>query len=85
MKHVTANAARMDFDRLLESVTLFNEPVTIVGDHDKSAVLLSLSDWSSIQETLYLQSIPGMVGAIQAADGEPLAEGLDAAEADFGV
>jgi PHD/YefM family antitoxin component YafN of YafNO toxin-antitoxin module len=44
-----------------------------------------MEEWSSIQETLYLQSIPGMVKSIKAAAAEPLADGIDAAEVDFGV
>jgi antitoxin YefM len=32
------------------------------------AVLLSKSDWESIQETLYLQSIPNLVESIRTAE-----------------
>jgi PHD/YefM family antitoxin component YafN of YafNO toxin-antitoxin module len=35
-------------------------------------VLLSETDWSAIQETLYLNSIPGMVDSIQQARKEGL-------------
>jgi antitoxin YefM len=32
------------------------------------AVLLSKDDWESLQETLYLQSIPGLVESIKEAE-----------------
>ena len=38
-----------------------------------NAVLISEDDWNAIQETLYLNSIPGMAESIIAADKEPLA------------
>ena len=35
-------------------------------------MLISEEDWSSIQETIYLNSIPGLVTAIKKADEELL-------------
>ena len=85
MKHMTANTAQKDFISLLNDITLHNEPVTVISDDCKAVVLLSMEEWSGIQETLYLQSIPGMVDSIKAAAAEPLEDGFDSAEVDFGV
>jgi len=85
MKHITANTAQKDFYALFNDVTHFNEPITVVSDDSKAAVLLSIDEWNAIQETLYLQSISGMVEAIKNAAAEPLAEGIPASEVDFGV
>ena len=85
MKHITANTAQRDFEHVLYDVTRFNEPVTIVSDDSKVAVLLSMENWSGIQETLYLHSIPGMLQSIKNAAAEPLADGVDASEVDFNV
>jgi prevent-host-death family protein len=85
MKHISAHAAQRDFSELMNSVTIYNEPVTIVSDDDKSAVLLSLEEWSGIQETLYLQLIPGMAESIKFAASEPLTDGIPASEVNFGV
>jgi prevent-host-death family protein len=85
MKHITANTAQKDFPHILEDVTQYNEPVTIVSDNDNVAVLLSMEEWGGIQETLYLQSFPGMVKSIKAAAAEPPADGIDASEIDFDV
>ena len=85
MKHITANTAQKEFFALLEDVTRFNEPVTVVSDDSKAAVLLSMDEWNSIQETLYLQSVPGMAESIKNAAAEPFEEGIVASEVDFGV
>ena len=85
MKHITATTAQKEFNDVLYNVTLYNEPVTIVSDDNKVVVLLSMDDWRSIQETLHLQSIPGMVESIKAAANEPLTDGIDVSEVDFSV
>ena len=42
----------------------FYQPIVITGQSN-NAVLLSEADWTSIQETLYLLSIPGMRKSIR--------------------
>ena len=76
MKHITANTAQRDFADVFENVTRYNEPITIVSDDNQVAVMLSMEEWSGIQETLFLQSIPGMVKAIKDAAAEPLEDGI---------
>ena len=78
MNHITANTARNDFNNLLDNVTRYNEPTTIVSDDNKAAVLLSMEEWSGIQESLFLQSIPNMVESIKSASKEPIEDGIDA-------
>ena len=85
MLHMTANTAVRDFHNIFNNVTRYNEPVTIVSDDNKVAVLLSMEEWGSIQETLYLYSIPGMVESIRKAAAEPLEKGIDVMEVDFDV
>ena len=41
-----------------------------------NAVLVSEEDWRSIQETLYLMSIPGMRDSIRKGMAEPLKQAL---------
>lgn len=55
--------ARKDLYNLVESVSLYHEPALIVGKK-ANAVLISEDDWSAIQETLYLDSIPQMTQSI---------------------
>jgi antitoxin YefM len=59
MTVLKASAARARLYRLIDEAALSHEPVLISGKRS-NAVLLSEDDWRSIQETLYLLSIPGM-------------------------
>jgi antitoxin YefM len=59
MSMITATQARQNLYRLLDEVGASHEPIHISGRRS-SAVLVSEEDWRSIQETLYLLSIPGM-------------------------
>ena len=59
MSSVNVTNARKDLYKLVQKVNLTHEPVEITGK-DSNAVLVGEEDWRSIQETLYLTSIPGM-------------------------
>ena len=59
MTTVSATEARKRLYRLLDEVSQSHEPVHISGRRSKG-VLVSEEDWRSIQETLYLVSVPGM-------------------------
>ena len=59
MNILNASDARAKLYRLIDETNESHEPVIISGKRNK-AVLLSEEDWNSIQETLYLLSIPGM-------------------------
>ena len=59
MTNISVTEARRNLYRLLDDVTESHEPVHISGKRS-NGVLLSEEDWRSIQETLYLLSIPGM-------------------------
>ena len=59
MTNISVTEARRNLYRLLDDVTESHEPVHISGKRS-NGVLLSEDDWRSIQETLYLLSIPGM-------------------------
>ena len=73
MSTVNITNARKDLYNLVESVNRYSEPTLIVGKKG-NAVLISEDDWKAIQETLYLNSIPGMAESIIQAGKEPLAE-----------
>ena len=59
MTTLTASQARTMFYKLMDTVSLSHAPVRITGRHS-DVVLISVEDWSAIQETLHLSSIPGM-------------------------
>jgi len=64
MTTLTVTEARKRLYGLIDEVTESHEPVHITGKR-ASAILLSEEDWRSVQETLYLLSIPGMREAIR--------------------
>ena len=59
MTILTATQARSNLYRLIEDTNISYKPTFIRGKKS-SAVLIGQEDWSAIQETLYLLSVPGM-------------------------
>lgn len=68
MNGITVTEARSNLYRLIDETAESHQPIVIMGKRNK-AVLVSEDDWSAIQETLYLLSIPGM--------RESIREGMD--------
>ena len=64
MTTITATEARKRLYTLLDDVSSSHSPIQIAGKRN-SAVLIADDDWRSIQETLYLTSIPGMRESIR--------------------
>ena len=58
MDAITINQAKQDINRLIEKVISNAEPTIICNDHGQKAVLLSLDEYNSWNETLYLLSNP---------------------------
>lgn len=69
----TASEARANLYRLIDQAAESHEPIVITGKRS-SAVLIAEEDWRSIQETLYLLSVPGMRESIIEARKEPLSK-----------
>lgn len=67
MEIVSASQARAKLFSLLEEVNQDHLP-RIITSKKGDAVLLSKEDWESLQETLYLQSVPGFVESIREAE-----------------
>ena len=70
MSTLTASEARAKLYRLIDEAAESHIPIRITGKRN-SAVLVSEKDWASVQETMYLLSIPGM--------RESVREGMDTA------
>ncbi|MGF1570781.1 MAG: type II toxin-antitoxin system Phd/YefM family antitoxin [Nodosilinea sp.] len=77
MPDLPVSEAQNNLPQLIDEVAQSHKPVLITGTR-VNAILLSEEDWSSIQETLYLLSVPGMresikaglATSIEACDGE---------------
>ena len=74
MNAINATNARKNLYQLISDVNNNSTPITITNSRGKNAVLLSEDDWNALQETIYLNSVPGMAESIIAADEEPLEE-----------
>jgi prevent-host-death family protein len=79
MQTLTASEARANLYRLIDETAQSHEPIIISGKRS-SAVLISTEDWSAIQETLYLLSVPGLRESIKEGMAEPLTESAKALE-----
>lgn len=64
MAGITVTEARSNLYRLIDETAESHQPILIMGKRNK-AVLLSEEDWTAIQETLFLLSVPGMRESIR--------------------
>jgi len=73
MTSIPVTQARAQLYQLVDDTASSHEPIRITGKRS-SAVLVAEEDWRSIQETLYLLSIPGMRDSIRKGMKEPLSK-----------
>jgi antitoxin YefM len=64
MVTLKASEARTKLFRLMDELSASHEPVQVIGKRS-SVVIISADDWRSLEETLYLLSIPGMRASIR--------------------
>lgn len=64
MTTLSATKARSRLYNLIDEAASSHVPIQITGKRS-NAILISEEDWSSIQETLFLLSIPGMRESIK--------------------
>jgi antitoxin YefM len=64
MTTIKVTESRAKLFKLLDQAADSHQPIQITGMRS-NAVLISEEDWRSIQETLYLLSIPGMRESIR--------------------
>ena len=72
-KVMTASQARANIYKLMDETAETHQPIMITGRRN-NAVLISEEDWNAIEETLYLNSIPGMAESIKKAMEAPNSE-----------
>ena len=61
MSTINITNARANLFQLVSDVNVGFNPITIVNNKGKNAVLISEDEWKNIEETLFLSSIPGYV------------------------
>ena len=70
---ISVSQARTKIFKLIDEINQSHTAIIITGKKN-DAVLLSLDDWNSIQETLYLNSIPNIKESIIEGLNTPLEE-----------
>ena len=68
---IPINEAQHQLQQSIDSVSQSHQPIAL--GQTSNAVLLSESDWASVQETLYLLSVPGMRESIREGMATPIA------------
>ncbi len=63
MTTLNATQARANLYSLMDQAEANHEPIQITGKRT-NAVLIAESDWKAIEETLHLNSIPGMAESL---------------------
>ena len=74
MQTISITQARTNLYQTVANVNEYSQPVMITNNKGKNAVLISEDDWRAIQETIYLNSIPGLAESILEGKSEPLSE-----------
>jgi antitoxin YefM len=64
MSSLAVNEAQNNLQKLIDQAAQDAKPIIIEGDRG-NAILVAEKDWSAIQETLYLLSLPGMRESIK--------------------
>ncbi len=76
MKKVDAGDAQTNLTALVGEAVASHEPIHIAAGTD-NAVLIAEAEWNSIEETLYLLSVPGMRESIREGISIPIDECSD--------
>jgi antitoxin YefM len=63
MDYLLLPEATKNLDQLIDKITENHQPVMIKGSQN-DVIMISKEDWSAIEETIYLNSIPGYVESI---------------------
>ena len=74
MTSISITKARANLYQTVSDVNESSQPITITNNRGKNAVLVGEEDWKAIQETLYLNSIPGMSQSILVSKEEDLSK-----------
>jgi PHD/YefM family antitoxin component YafN of YafNO toxin-antitoxin module len=73
MKSVKVDAKNFELVRLIEETNAGHSPL-LLKSGETGSVIVPLEEWESIQETLYLLSVPGMREKIRAGLNVPVEE-----------
>jgi PHD/YefM family antitoxin component YafN of YafNO toxin-antitoxin module len=75
MREITANEFRKTLKEKVDSCIINHEVLKVTRKNGGDFVIIGESDWSAIEETLYLNRIPGLVESIHQAAAEDFSQG----------
>jgi antitoxin YefM len=67
MKHISSTDLRANLSSVMDKVNDDHEPVIVTRAGGKPVVMVSLEDWSSMDETAYLMASPANKAALRQA------------------
>lgn len=67
MNNISITNARQNLFQLVADVNKGFNPINIINSKGDNAVLISESDWKNLEETIFLNSIPGYVESLKEA------------------
>lgn len=73
MPTLTISSAKKQLSGIVDNIADEHRGYCIVGKRGQ-AVLISMEDWSAIQESLYLNMVPGMAASIVEGLETPISE-----------
>ncbi len=72
-KVMTVSQARTNIYKIMDETAQTHQPIMITGKRN-NVIMLSEEDWNAIEETLFLNAIPGMASSIKEAMNAPNSE-----------
>ena len=83
MTAISAAKPHQNLYNILNDVNENSEPITITNTKGRNAMIISEDDWKAIQETIHLNSIPGMAESIREGGETPTEDCVPEAEASW--
>ena len=83
MNETTANEFRKTLKSKVDSCIKNHEVLKVTRRNGGNFVILGEDDWRAIEETLFLNRIPGLVQSIHDSAQEPLDKGTQLSEIDW--
>jgi PHD/YefM family antitoxin component YafN of YafNO toxin-antitoxin module len=83
MQETTANLFRKNLKSEVDRCIDNHDVLRVTRRKGENFVVLGEADWRAIEETLYLNQVPGLVDSIHAAAAEPVKEGTAVEDLDW--
>jgi len=83
MPETTANDFRKNLKTYVDKTILDHQVLKIKRRNGENFVVIGEEDWNAIEETLYLNRIPGLVESVLEAAAEPIEDGTPVEELDW--